>query len=73
VYAAPCGVPTPQESTQTFIKRVVGMPGDKISIVGGHVIRNGRPGEGLLHQPVAAPQSTCTFAKPITVRPAITS
>src|SRR6516164_5782639 len=28
----PCGDPTPQESSQTFIKRVVGGPGDTISI-----------------------------------------
>ena len=33
--------PTAQESTQTFIKRVVGVPGDTIQIVNGHVIRNG--------------------------------
>src|ERR1700758_2626481 len=37
----PCGIPTPGESTQTFIKRVVGGPGDRIAIVDGHVIRNG--------------------------------
>src|SRR5579862_6694247 len=36
-----CGVPTPQESTQTFIKRVVGLPGDRIAIIDGHVYRNG--------------------------------
>jgi signal peptidase I len=36
-----CGEPTPQESSQTFIKRVVGLPGDTISISNGHVIRNG--------------------------------
>src|SRR5436309_8767381 len=34
-----CGVPTPAESSQTFIKRVVGGPGDRIQIVDGHVIR----------------------------------
>ncbi|MDQ6777381.1 MAG: signal peptidase I [Actinomycetota bacterium] len=38
-----CDVPTPAESSQTFIKRVVGVPGDRISIVGGHVSRNGVP------------------------------
>lgn len=37
----PCGVPTRRESGQKFIKRVVGLPGDRIAIVGGHVIRNG--------------------------------
>jgi len=36
-----CDVPTREESSQTFIKRVVAGPGDVISIVNGHVIRNG--------------------------------
>src|SRR5581483_10593325 len=39
--AKPCGVQQRQESSETFIKRVVGGPGDRISIVGGHVIRDG--------------------------------
>jgi signal peptidase I len=30
------------QSTQTFIKRVVGLPGDRLSISHGHVIRNGK-------------------------------
>ena len=38
-----CGVPTAQESRQTFIKRVVGLPGDRISLRAGHVYRNGAP------------------------------
>ncbi len=37
----PCGVVQKQESSETFIKRVVGVGGDRISIVNGHVIRNG--------------------------------
>ena len=32
-----------QASSETFIKRVVGLPGDRISIANGHVIRNGKP------------------------------
>ena len=36
-----CDAPTPQESNETYIKRVVGGPGDTISIVDGHVYRNG--------------------------------
>jgi signal peptidase I len=39
--ARPCGVAQSQPSSETFIKRVVGLPGDRISIVNGHVIRNG--------------------------------
>jgi signal peptidase I len=36
-----CDVAQAQPSTETFIKRVVGLPGDRISIHSGHVIRNG--------------------------------
>ena len=36
-----CDVPTTQESSQTFVKRVVAGPGDTIYILNGHVYRNG--------------------------------
>jgi signal peptidase I len=36
-----CDVVQKRESSETFIKRVVGLPGDRISIRNGHVIRNG--------------------------------
>ena len=38
-----CTTPTPQHAGVTYIKRVVGEPGDTISIIHGHVIRNGKP------------------------------
>jgi signal peptidase I len=41
--ARPCSTATPNRSGQTFIKRVVGVGGDRISIRNGHVIRNGVP------------------------------
>jgi signal peptidase I len=37
----PCSKPTPTRSDQNFIKRVVGLPGDRIAIRNGHVVRNG--------------------------------
>jgi signal peptidase I len=37
----PCARPTPTRSSQNFIKRVVGLPGDRIAVRGGHVVRNG--------------------------------
>ncbi len=37
----PCNVATTTKSSQTFIKRVVGVGGDRISIRNGHVFRNG--------------------------------
>jgi signal peptidase I len=39
--AQACDTPTRTASSQTFIKRVVGVPGDRLKIVGGHVFRNG--------------------------------
>ena len=39
--ARACDVAQSHPSSETFIKRVVAVGGDRISIVGGHVIRNG--------------------------------
>jgi signal peptidase I len=39
--ARPCGVAQRRASSQTFIKRVVGLPGDRISIRHGDVYRDG--------------------------------
>ncbi len=61
-----CDAPTPAASSQTFIKRVVGLPGDTLSIVNGHVIRNGvREKDPYIEPCVDAP--TCTYATPIKV------
>jgi signal peptidase I len=38
----PCSRPTRGASSQTFIKRVVGVAGDRIALRNGHVVRNGR-------------------------------
>jgi signal peptidase I len=37
-----CDVQQTKESTQTFVKRVVGVGGDRLRIVNGHVWRNGK-------------------------------
>lgn len=37
-----CDVVGAKESGQTYVKRVVGLPGDRLSIRDGHVYRNGR-------------------------------
>jgi signal peptidase I len=36
-----CARPTAAQAHATYIKRVVGVPGDSIAIRGGHVVRNG--------------------------------
>jgi signal peptidase I len=61
-----CGVPTAGESAQTFIKRVVGLPGDTIALGHGVVIRNGRPEpRNYKVEPCNVP--ACNFSKPITI------
>jgi signal peptidase I len=65
---AACDQPTAQESSQTFIKRVVAGPGDRISIVAGHVIRNGVREKDSYIEP-CGPGSSCDFPKTITVPP----
>ena len=66
--AQACGMPTPQESSQTFIKRVVAGPGDRISIVDGHVIRNGVREPDSYTAPCGAAEG-CNFHKPIVIPP----
>jgi signal peptidase I len=38
----PCSKPTSKHSDATFVKRIVGVPGDRIGVVNGHVVRNGK-------------------------------
>ena len=67
-HPAPCDHPTAQASTQTFIKRVVAGPGDRISIRDGHVIRNGK----LISEPYIEPCGggpSCNFPQTITIPP----
>lgn len=63
----PCGVPTPRESDQIFLKRIVGLPGDRIAVVNGLVIRNG-VSEGSAHtNPCGPDPEICSFPKAIVV------
>jgi signal peptidase I len=55
-----------QASSQTFVKRVVGLPGDRISIVGGHVIRDGVREKDSYIAPCGG-SGACTFPATITV------
>jgi signal peptidase I len=61
-----CSRPTLTASSQNFVKRVVGVGGDRLAIRGGHVVRNGR----LAREPFAAPcggGSECDFPRAIRV------
>jgi signal peptidase I len=61
-----CSLPTPQRSNVNFIKRVVAGPGDKIRIVGGHVIRNGVREKDSYIRP-CGPGDECTLPRTITI------
>ena len=54
------------ESSQTYVKRVVGLPGDHLRIVGGRVYRDGVEERGSYIQPCPNP-TVCTFPATITV------
>ncbi len=64
--AHPCDRPLAGESTQTFVKRVVALPGDVLRIAGGHVIRNGRR-EPDAYITACGGAAECTFSHSIRV------
>jgi signal peptidase I len=64
--SAACQAVWKQPSSQAFIKRVVGLPGDRLSIRGGHVLRNGKPERDSYIVPCGA-QAACNFPATITV------
>jgi signal peptidase I len=64
----PCDRPLAGESSQTFIKRVVGVPGDVLRVLGGHVIRNGKR-EPDAYITGCGGATECTFAGSIRVPP----
>jgi len=64
----PCPKETPEKSDTNFIKRVVGLPGDRLSVRGGQVYINGE----LKDDDAARPSktcATCNLEKPITIPP----
>jgi signal peptidase I len=61
-----CDVTQTHESSQTFVKRVVGLPGDRISIHDGRVIRDGRAENSSYTVPCEG-GGECNFPGTITV------
>jgi signal peptidase I len=63
----PCPRPTEERSNVNFIKRVVAVPGDTLSIREGHAIVNGKRQD----EPFAAPclGGGCTFPRTIKIPP----
>ena len=61
-----CDVPQPRSGAVTFVKRVVGLPGDRISIRDGHVVRDGIPEKDSYIFPCDG-AGECNFPQTITV------
>lgn len=61
-----CDVQQHAESAQTYIKRVVGLPGDTLSIRNGRVYRNGRREADSFTEPCLGAEE-CNFPATITV------
>ena len=64
-----CPAPTAGDAGTTFIKRVVGLPGDRLRIVDGHVIRNGKRESDSYIAACGPDGQDCNLPKPITVPP----
>lgn len=64
----PCGKPAGRESSMLFVERIVGVPGDRIAVSGGHVVRNGvRQKEPYIA--ACGGVAECDLPKPIVVPP----
>jgi signal peptidase I len=65
----PCPRPTPEESSQNFIKRIVAGPGDTVSVKDGHPVVNGveKTDEPYIRPCGSAPP--CNLPRQITVPP----
>jgi signal peptidase I len=63
-----CGASTASAGAELFLKRVVGLPGDRLSLRGGHVIRNGsREPDGYITPCRPAWLRDCNFPQSIVV------
>jgi len=61
-----CDVAQTHVSTETYIKRVVGLPGDRLSIRNGHVYRNGKREADSYTEPCLG-AGECNFPATITI------
>lgn len=65
-HAQPCDKVQGGASSVTYVKRVVGLPGDRLKVIGGKVWRDGREERGSYIQPCPT-ASFCDFPVRITV------
>jgi signal peptidase I len=65
----PCPKPTPGESSQNFIKRIVAGPGDTLSVKDGHPVVNGVEKTDEPYIRPCGGGSSCNLPKTITIPP----
>ena len=65
----PCPKPTPQESSQNFIKRIVAGPGDTLSIMEGHPVVNGVENTNEPYTNPCGETGFCNMPKKIKIPP----
>ena len=64
----PCPTPTRTKAKENFIKRIVAGPGDTLSIIDGHVVRNGKRQKEPFIQPCSGGEE-CNFPTEIKIPP----
>ena len=64
-----CATATPRNSTAIFVKRVVALPGDRVSIRDGRVIRNGNRATEAFITPCPRGERNCDYPRTFTVAP----
>jgi signal peptidase I len=65
---APCDQPTPEKSDVNFIKRIVAVPGDTLSVENGHPVVNGKIADERFINP-CTPGGACNLPQQITIPP----
>jgi signal peptidase I len=63
-----CPRPTPDRSNLNFIKRIVAVPGDTLSIENGHAVVNGKVQKDSFTKPCEG-SGQCTYPRPIKIPP----
>jgi signal peptidase I len=65
----PCPKPTPGESSQNFVKRIVAVGGDTLSIKGGHPVVNGVEKKNEPYITPCGSSGVCNMPRTITIPP----
>jgi signal peptidase I len=68
-FGSVCPLPTPQPTSESFVKRIVAGPGDRLSIRNGHAVVNGEVAEEDFISPCPQGTGLCNMPRPVTIPP----